>query len=1336
MTATTAAPQAEEPAIIDVLPLAPLQSGLLFHALADPEALDVYTMQSTYRFAGPVDVPALRAACASLLQRHPILRAGFAHEQFDEPVQFIPAWVELPWQEADLAGCAEAERELERLQVAERQRKFSMHRPPLIRFVYAALPGGQGALVVTNHHILLDGWSDALLVTELLGHYRAGGRDESLGEPAQFRNYLQWLAGQDADAARAVWRDQLAGLSGGTLVAPEAAERSTVLPEVIESDLPQGLSEKLVALARTARVSINTVYSLAWSLALRRLTGQDTVVFGSTVSGRPPELAGVDEMVGLFLNTVPVVTELNPHTTVDQLLRQVQQRQGEGLQAQFVGLSTIQQDAGIGTLFDTLYVMRNTPEDDAALDTLSRDTGLLDIDGGDATHYPLTFIVHPGDPYRLILAYQGEQFDQPAAAGILESVIDTLTALAAHPHAALGRALAATPAAGSAALQGRERQLPEPSLIQLLEQTAADHPRRPALVDGPDILDYAGLWKQVASTGAWLRGQGIGHGSRIGIGLPRGSGFVTAIFAVLAVGAAYIPLDAAYPDARAAKMLATAGADAVLLDPGSPRDAAVLEASGARVLRPAAQEMNDMPAAVELNPGYCHADTAYLMFTSGSTGEPKGVAVPHRGLVNMLANHRREIFDPAIARVGERALVIAHTVSFAFDMSWEELFWLIEGHTVHVLDESLRRDAAEMVGYLREHRVDVINVTPSVASALLAEGLLQAGEHHPALVLLGGEAVGSEVWDALRHDPVSEGYNLYGPTEYTINALGAGTNDSAVPVVGGPIENTGAYVLDTALRPVADGAPGELYLAGDGLAHGYVARPALTASRFVANPYGPAGTLMYRTGDIVSRDQAGQLRFHGRSDSQVKIRGYRIEPGEVQAVIAADPRVASAAVLARRMPQGNLALVGYVVPARSPEQDEARLLEAIRARARRELPDYMVPAHLVPIERLPLTSNTKLDVAALPLPTPSAGRAPSGAAEEVVAEVFAQVLGVDSVHAEDDFYLLGGDSLKAMRAVSLLRARFEVPLNVGTLAAAPTAELLAAKLGSGTDSSFDVVLPLTSGTGAAPLYCFHPAGGLGWSYAGLAGHLGKGREIIALQSPRLSGPAPRDMAALRDAMVAQIRRRHPQGPYHLLGWSFGAHLAHMVAGALEAAGEKVLTLSLLDAEAVTATGRQGPAPEDATGLEQDALNFLLAGSLRELPEWLTAPYQREDVLEFLAEGEGIWSHFASDMLEAILDSYRYSVKVLAQAEYRQVAADTRLYTATISRHGVPASEPLRAAEGWRAHAAGAFAQQLVEAGHHDMTSPAALGAIGPQLREDLAAAEARLLSNNQPVKNR
>ncbi|GAA3688740.1 hypothetical protein GCM10023081_27590 [Arthrobacter ginkgonis] len=1350
MTATTTeASAAEAPAIIDVLPLAPLQNGLLFHALADPAALDVYTMQSTYRFAAPVDAAALRTACAALLDRHPILRAGFAHEQFDEPVQFIPAAVDLPWRTLDLSAALDPARELDRLQTGERQRRFDMHRPPLIRFAYADLGTGGGALVVTNHHILLDGWSDALLVTELLAHYRAGGRDHTLAEAPQFRSYLEWLAAQDQAAARGLWRDALAGLTAGTLVAPAGPDRPAVLPDVVELDLTETLSRDVQELARRCAVSVNTVYSLAWSLALRRLTGQDTVVFGSTVSGRPPELDGIDSMVGLFLNTVPVACAIDPHRTVAQALRALQDRQGALLQAQHVGLAAIQQDAGIGTLFDTLYVMRNTPEDDEALDELSAATGLLEIDGGDATHYPLTFIVHPGEPYRLILAHQGDLFDAGQATAILEATMAALAGLAAHPEAPLGRALgwgtsptdAGAADAAAATLEGTRLPLEAESLAARLHRAAAAHPRRPALVDGAGTLDYAGLWERTAAVATALHDAGIRPGDRVAIGLPRGADFVAAIFGVLAAGAAYVPLDAAHPDARVARMLETAGARAVLLSRAAPRP---LFANGPQEATgtPAVLHVEDLPAfagtvssepvptARYLHPGYDHADLAYVMFTSGSTGEPKGVAVPHRGLVNMLANHRRHVFGPAIDAHPDRPLAVAHTVSFAFDMSWEELFWLIEGHTVHVLDEQLRRDSAAMVAYLRAEGIDVINVTPSVCSALLAEGLLAAGAHHPTLVLLGGEAVTADVWDALRAADGTVGYNLYGPTEYTINTLGAGTDDSAVPVVGGPIENTAVMVLDSALRPVAPGAPGELYVAGDGLAHGYVGRAALTAGRFVANPYGAPGSLMYRTGDVVSRGADGQLHFHGRSDAQVKIRGYRVEPGEVQAVLAADPRVGTCAVLARRMPQGQLALVGYVVPVAAPADAEAAeaLLDAVRARARRELPDYMVPAHLMLLEALPLTANTKLDTAALPLPAHLPGRPPAGEAEQAVAAVFEDVLGVAGVRAGDDFYLLGGDSLRAMRAVSLLRARFEVPLGVGALAAAPTVELLAAKLGQAADTSFDPVLPLASGTGKPPLYCFHPAGGLGWSYAGLAGHLGEGREIIALQSPRLSGTGvPADLPALRDAMVEAIRARHPHGPYHLLGWSFGAHLAHQVAAALEGQGEEVLTLSLLDAEAIGAGGHRDTAADEAPGaadaLEQEALAFLLAGSLRELPEWLQAPYVRADVLEFLADGDGVWSHFDRARLESIIESYRYNVGLLPGASYVPVRAATRLYTATISRTGVPASDPGRAAAGWAVHATGPFAQDLVEAGHHDMTSPAALGAIGPRLRADLIAAE-------------
>ncbi|BBZ74671.1 hypothetical protein MANY_00080 [Mycolicibacterium anyangense] len=415
----------------------------------------------------------------------------------------------------------------------------------------------------------------------------------------------------------------------------------------------------------------------------------------------------------------------------------------------------------------------------------------------------------------------------------------------------------------------------------------------------------------------------------------------------------------------------------------------------------------------------------------------------HRGLTNMHLNHREAIFGPAIATAGRRRMRIAHTVSFAFDMSWEELLWLIEGHEVHICDEHLRRDATALVAYCHENAIDVVNVTPTYAGLLFEEGLLDPAGHPPVLVLLGGEAVSPAVWNRLRDSDTSYGYNLYGPTEYTINTLGAGTDDSATPTVGRPIWNTEAHVLDAWLRPVPDGTPGELYIAGAGLSRGYVGQPGLSAARFVANPFG-AGR-MYRTGDVMVRRQDGNLDFLGRTDDQVKIRGYRVEPGDVQAALAAHPRVRHAAVIARPDPglTGSDQLIGYIVAA----DDDPNVVADVRSALRTSLPAYMVPAVISVIDALPLTDNGKLDLRALPDVSVTGGvasRPPRTPAEAALCAVFGDILGIDEVGADDDFFALGGHSLLSIRLINRVRTEFGVTISLRDVFDAPTVAGLAA----------------------------------------------------------------------------------------------------------------------------------------------------------------------------------------------------------------------------------------------------------------------------------------------------
>ncbi|MFJ1709974.1 amino acid adenylation domain-containing protein, partial [Kitasatospora sp. NPDC088346] len=458
------------------------------------------------------------------------------------------------------------------------------------------------------------------------------------------------------------------------------------------------------------------------------------------------------------------------------------------------------------------------------------------------------------------------------------------------------------------------RVLPDATVADLLAERAVSVPDEVALVFGASRWTYAELDARVNRLARLFVARGAGPERVVALGLPRSLEMVASLFAVLRTGAAYLPLELDYPRERLALMVEDVGPVCLVTDSSAvslmPEAGGVVLLDSPEVVAELAG-LSDGPLGVRVDPEW----PAYVIFTSGSTGRPKGVVTPYRGLTNMQLNHREAIFDPVVESAGGRRLRIAHTVSFSFDMSWEELLWLVEGHEVHVLDEALRRDAQGLADFCAEHEIDVINVTPSYAQALIESGLLEEDRHRPVLVLLGGEAVAETLWSKLRDTPGVMGYNLYGPTEYTINTLGGGTLDSATATVGRPIWNTRAHVLDGFLRQVPIGVPGELYVSGVGLARGYLNRPGLTAERFVADPFGEPGERMYRTGDVVRWRQDGLLDFLGRVDDQVKIRGYRVEPGEIEDALTAHPAVAQAAVVVREDTPGVKRLAAYLVPA-------------------------------------------------------------------------------------------------------------------------------------------------------------------------------------------------------------------------------------------------------------------------------------------------------------------------------------------------------------------------------------------------------------------------------------
>ncbi|WP_411083388.1 amino acid adenylation domain-containing protein [Streptomyces sp. cmx-18-6] len=1019
--------QERSPALQDVWPLTPLQEGLYALTQLADDDVDVYTMQLVLRLAGDVDATALHRAAARLLDRNPGLRTAFVTTG-GRPVQVVAADVAPDWSESDLRTAAGTAREEALRAIAEddRTRPFDLTTPPLLRLRLVRLGEREHALLVTNHHAILDGWSVPVLLQELLSLYAAEtGPAEPPALRRPFRDFLVWRAAQDVPAAEHAWREALDGVTEPTLLAPADPGRRPVLSHRIPHRLDEVLRERLQGLARSADVTLNTVVQFAWALLLARHTGREDVILGATVSGRPAEIDEVESMTGLFINTLPVRVDLRRATTVRQALARLQEEQSRLSARQHLGLAAIQRIAGAGELFDTLLVFENYFVDGDGLRRAERsgDLAVTASEHTDATHYPLTLAVVPGG--HLTLEYRPDLFGPQEAGGLMRRFTHLLDELSSRPDAPVHRVQALDPAERSRILDDwnpAPRPHPAQTLPQLFAEAAARDPEAPAVVCGATTLSFGELAARAARLAHELVARGAGPEDVVALMLPRTEDMLVSILAVHQAGAAYLPLDPDYPPARLAFMLddaspallvtttALAGRTAhphtVLLD-----DPATLAALADRPDQPPTDSTRSRP----LLPDH----PAYLIYTSGSTGAPKGVVITHRGVVNLFHSHRRALYEPVVARTGRDRLRVGHAWSFSFDASWQPQLWMFHGHCVHVLAEDVQRDPERLHRYLRAHAVDFIEVAPSVLAQLEQAGLTEGGRCPLPLLGVGGEAVPDTQWARLRELRDTEVVNLYGPTEGTVDALVARVRDSERQLIGHPVDNARVYLLDAALRPVPPGTPGEMYLAGAGLARGYRGRAALTAERFVADPFAADGSRLYRTGDLARWTRDGAVEFLGRADDQVKIRGFRIEPGEIETAAAAHPDLARAVVTARE-DDGVRRLVAYAVPRPGTAPDPVE----VRAWLTGRLPAHLVPAAVVLLEALPMTANAKLDRARLPAPDFGAavrGRAPVGEREQAVCEAMADVLALPRIGADDDFFALGGDSVVTVRLAGALR---------------------------------------------------------------------------------------------------------------------------------------------------------------------------------------------------------------------------------------------------------------------------------------------------------------------------
>ncbi|QLY33181.1 amino acid adenylation domain-containing protein [Nocardia huaxiensis] len=1171
-------------AVADVLPLAPLQEGLLFHALRDGDG-DVYTMTARFELSGVVDADRLGAAFEAMLARHPNLGAAFSYEDFDQPVQVVPVTPRSSWRVADLRGLAAEEAtgaaaELERSAGAE---SFDVADPPLVRVLFIRMSETSQRLVLIAHHLLADGWSVPIMLRETLALYH--GEGEKLPAPGYYGNYLSWLGARDTASAVQRWRSYLDGLSAPTVVGL-AGRRSTAAG--LRVAVSESTAAALEGLGREHGLTMNTLLQGAWSMVLGEHLGRTDVVFGAVISGRPAELADVEKTVGLFSNTVPVRLRLDTGRTLVEQLGDFQQTTFDMQAHGYLGLATVEGAAGLGRLFDTLVVFENFPKSGLGQPD-THDVRVAGVAVHSRTHFPITVTARPGERFELLLHHDPAAVPENAATSLAERLGTVLAAIAANPDATVASVIERTDRRDT---RGRT----------LADWGRTVDPAAPAITAAGETIDYRDFDARANRLARLLITQGVGPETVVAAAMPRTVDSVIAAHAIIRAGGVYLPVDPEQPAQRIAQILETAAPALVLrtldgLASGGFSDAPVTDAERRAPLRP--------------------GNTAYLLFTSGSTGVPKGVTVTHAAIVNTFDwLQRRQSFGP-----GDTVLYRTPAI---FDASLLELFLPLHvGARIVLTRENGHKDPYYQAELMRDEQVTVVQMTTSMLTVLAEETDL-SGCTALRCVITGGEALPPATAHRVRALTSASVNNLYGPTEAAVALTYHETTDldtGSVPI-GKPANGSGVRVLDERLRPVAAGTIGELYLTGEQLARGYLARPDLSCAAFIADPY-DHGARMYRTGDLVKWNPDGELEYVGRSDSQIKLRGQRIELGDIEAALLGCAGVAQAVVLLREDTPGDQRLVAYLIARSGITVDT----EAVADELRNTLPAYMIPSAYLVLDEIPRTASEKIDRKALPAPA-AAAVAPGmrdGAGAEVVREVgdqpspvipacswpestqsgavaagvdpghkhagmtrvaalcdaMAAVLAVDDIGAEDDFFAAGGHSLTAVRLVGRLRrAGFAVVLD--DVFAAPTPRALATRIAelesshadsdSGAEglallgSRLDHVLTVrASGTGS-PLFCVHPVGGTAWQFGPLARLLRADRPIIGLQLPTLSdkGFHAESLDELARHYLATIRGIQPHGPYHLLGYSLGGNIVHAMAALLEAEGESIAYVGLID----------------------------------------------------------------------------------------------------------------------------------------------------------------------------
>ncbi|MCG9700819.1 enterobactin synthase subunit F [Vibrio natriegens] len=1301
-----------------LLPLTDAQAGIWFAQLRDPEN-PIYKTGEYLLIDGEVDEPCFVEAVKAAIEEVDSLHAKFVTTT-EGPRMVIERQ---PWQvdrfdfssESDPLNAA-----IDWMKVQLKQ-PVNLEHGPLFSMALLKLAEDKFVWFLSLHHIAIDGYSMSLIVSRVAHIYsqlikgKPFDKVEFVDQQAMLTEDDNYKASEKYQNDRAFYLQRYADHSDTVNLVGQPTVTSDHFLR-LKGVMPVSDFQQMELLAKQCRTHWYSVLIASIAAYVHRMTRSKEVVLGVPLMGRLGSVA--IQTPAMRVNILPVRVSFDEGLDIKTLVKQVNQefssvrrhqgyryeelhrelnlvKDNRNLFGPLVNIMPFEYEHKFGELNSKAHNLSAGPVDDISLYCYELGGELhVDMDANPELYSERDIQEHQQRLFHFMSDFFAAAREQGASqckisdvsillAGEREKVINTWNDTA--------------------------RSVPETSLSALMARQRILTPHAPALIFENQTLTYEQLSRKVYSLMNWLFAQGVEAGDRIAVCVPRSEELIVVQQAILAAGAVYVPIDPDYPEGRIHYMLESS-APKLVFSTSALQSKLPHECESKLVddetLPAVYKNVEPLPPQVQPDP---HSP-AYMIYTSGSTGKPKGVVVSHDAIVNRLLWMHDQYPIDANDRVLQKTPA-------GFDVSVWEFFWpMIVGSCLVVAKPDGHKDPVYLQEMIQNQKITTMHFVPSMlqifvqqADAQLCQSLRQ--------VFCSGEALPVELVNQYYQSFDAPLHNLYGPTEAAVDVTywpsEANTQGSSTPI-GRPVWNTQIYILDDALNPVPPGVVGHLYIAGRQLALGYHGQPELTAERFIDNPFGPTGSRMYLSGDLARWREDGAIEYCGRSDFQVKIRGFRIELEEIENALASHPDVAQVAVLAQEYSDGDKRLVAYVTAEDAEQAIDAAQLQKYLADP---LPEYMVPSYFVELDAFPLTPNGKLDRNALPKPDLSGQvgtKGPSNLVEERLCKLFCQLLELPAVGVEDNFFELGGHSLLAAQLIAHVKEIMGIELSLAAVFESPTVAGIAAKLnGSESDEALNMLLPLRKREGKAAIFCVHPAGGLSWCYAALTPIIPSNIPLYGVQARNLGDPSlalPKTMKEMAEDYVAAIREEQPFGPYHLLGWSIGGMIAHLMAGILQQQGQEVGLLTLLDSYPTEQWQTMNPPGEE------QALGALIRMAGVEFDESAHSSITKPEVIDILQDAGSSMAHLSSETISAMIEVViNNNHRVRDSVDYRY-QGDMLFFNAE-----KPPEESFLDRNGWFNYMDGEINVVDVDCIHRDMMRPDMLRLIGTRMVEELRA---------------